>query len=50
MKWLKYRDAYAREIIKGDKKGEVKLLGWISEKREHKDKIFLMLRDASGYI
>ncbi len=48
--WLKYRTAYASDIFDKSDGEIVKLLGWISEKRTHKNKIFLMLRDSSGYV
>lgn len=49
-RWLKYRTTLASQAReKGE--GEVaRLIGWVASKREHGKKIFITLRDSSGFI
>ncbi len=48
--WLRFRNAFSREVL-GKNEGEiVRLLGWIASKRVHREKAFVMLRDRYGYI
>ncbi|MFQ5951177.1 MAG: asparagine--tRNA ligase, partial [Candidatus Geothermarchaeales archaeon] len=48
--WSHYRTAEAAELEQRPEGERVRLLGWISSKREHGGKIFLTLRDGSGYV
>ncbi len=48
--WGKYRNAFSRDVFSMEDGKEVRLIGWIAFKREHKDKVFLQLRDRYGYI
>lgn len=48
--WSHYRTVEAAELKQRPEGEKVRLLGWIASKREHGGKIFLTLRDRSGYV
>ena len=49
-KWLSYRTTDSKNIINRDEGETVRLIGWVSSKREHREKIFINLRDRHGYV
>ncbi len=50
MNWLEYRSALIAEVFDKREDETVRLIGWVDRKREHKEKIFITLRDGSGHI
>ncbi|RLG62001.1 asparagine--tRNA ligase [Candidatus Geothermarchaeota archaeon] len=50
IKWLEYRNSNSKDIVKRSEGESVRILGWVSSKRVHKDKIFLSIRDRYGYL
>jgi len=48
--WINFRDAYSRDVFNKPEGEEVRLLGWVSSKRVHRDKVFVTLRDRYGYV
>jgi len=50
LRWSRFRNAYTVDILTMGENEEVKLIGWISSKRVHRDKTFMLLRDRYGYI
>ncbi len=50
IKWLEYRNSNSKDIVKRSEGESVRILGWVSSKRVHKDKVFLSIRDRYGYL
>ena len=48
--WSQYRNILIKDISQTNSDNTVKLIGWISSKRIHGKKIFMTLRDQSGFI
>ncbi len=48
--WLKYRSVSAAQVMDKEEREVVRLIGWVDSKREHKEKIFMTLRDGSGHV
>lgn len=48
--WLNYRTDDSRSVLEKGENEKVRLLGWVASKREHKEKVFINLRDRYGYI
>jgi len=48
--WMDYRTADSKSVMNLDDDTVVRLLGWVSSKRIHRNKIFINLRDRYGYI
>ena len=50
IKWLEYRNSNSKDITRRSEGEVVRILGWVSSKRVHKDKVFLSIRDRYGYL
>lgn len=48
--WLEYRTIMATQAENREEDEVVRLIGWVANKREHGKKVFITLRDRSGFI